>query len=138
MTVRLIYASKSCVEISKNDIDQILSTAKSRNQELLIGGVLYFSCDWFLQALEGSRESVNDLYSKILRDRRHTNAVIIKYDYIQRRNFGTWSMGYIPKTEFTNSILEKYNQAEVFTPLTIDVDEVENLLLELSQAIPRI
>lgn len=68
------------------------------------------SSDWgrgrFMQLLEGSVENVNDLYSTIIEDTRHSGCSILQKGFAETRAFSDWSMGYksIGSNEFHNQI----------------------------------
>jgi hypothetical protein len=70
--VQLVYFSKSNSKpATKNDdIKAIYKTASEANGRLGISGLLLFSNEYFLQALEGPRQQVNDLYFRFLNDPR--------------------------------------------------------------------
>jgi hypothetical protein len=77
--IRLIYASKSTNPASENyggiqvDVGRILMQSRKNNPRHQIGGVLYFSNNYFFQCLEGGQDVVNQLYNKIAEDPRHEN-----------------------------------------------------------------
>jgi hypothetical protein len=75
--VSLIYASIPEEGFSKEDIEDILTKSKKNNERDDITGMLCFNHNYFLQCLEGSRESVNRTYSRICNDNRHKEMVIL-------------------------------------------------------------
>jgi hypothetical protein len=48
----------------------------------------------FLQAIEGGRSAVSELYGHILRDPRH-KVELLHYEEITERRFGGWTMGLV-------------------------------------------
>jgi len=67
---RILYASTTTDQFKPKDIEDILSKARQENSKLNITGMLCFSSNYFLQCIEGSRANVNELYHKILNDKR--------------------------------------------------------------------
>ncbi len=92
--IRLIYRSKSTGS-AESQLNNILATARARNQRDHISGVLLYGKETFLQVLEGKPENVHALYQDIIRDKRHTDIKIILEDRIENRLFENWSMAYV-------------------------------------------
>ncbi len=71
MLVRLLYASRAPSPLSASVVDSILEQSRKNNPPQGITGMLCFSDDIFLQVLEGSRDTVCELFNTIVRDSRH-------------------------------------------------------------------
>lgn len=134
--VRLIYASTVSEGFSADDIADILEAAKKHNTENNVTGVLCFTRKIFLQCLEGTRETVNRTYHKILNDPRHDNVVILDYQEVVERQFAHWSMGYIPETSITGPINLKFSGSSDFDPYAMSGESVNRLILALMEAVP--
>ena len=93
--IQLIYVSHAARRISKDDLQAILLTSIHHNSKKNITGLLLYDQGTFCQALEGEREDVHALFSKILEDDRHTGIIKIFDDEIQMRDFSSWSMNCI-------------------------------------------
>jgi hypothetical protein len=78
--VRLLYYSRASREMSLSDLKDILGTARENNGSIDVCGMLCYDKLYFLQALEGERETVNELYLDIADDPRHDEIVIISYE----------------------------------------------------------
>ena len=102
--MHLIYASKATIDFSDDDIVDLLTKARKNNQSLNVTGMLLFEKGSFLQVLEGEEETVNKLFTKISRDKRHANIVNIISEAISERYLSDWSMGYV---SISRSELEK-------------------------------
>lgn len=133
---RMIYASSATEHFAPEHIKQILSSAKENNEKNNISGLLLFSQQYFLQVLEGSRELVNATYELILNDRRHHKAIILDYAPITKRDFDSWSMGFIPELAFTKEICFRYSGKDAFEPYKMSGDSALGLLLELKETLP--
>ena len=98
--VRLVYASKFAADqYDHSEIAKIFEKSKIKNIKVEISGILVAGEDYFLQCLEGERQSVNSLYEIICKDPRHTNILIMLYEECFARDFGEWSMKYVLLTE---------------------------------------
>lgn len=98
MLVRLIYASHTAKLIEPKDIQSILDAARIYNAQHDITGLLCQGNSRFVQYIEGSRDRINELYAKIMRDDRHREIVLLDYTPIEIRGFQEWSMGFLDVT----------------------------------------
>ena len=129
MLVRLLYASRSANPASSDITDAILLQSRSHNQASGITGILCYGGGVFLQALEGGRGQVSDLYGHIQRDPRHTDVVLLHYEEISERRFAGWSMGQVNVGKVNASILLKYSEKPELDPYTVS-GKVSLALLE--------
>ena len=118
MLVRLLYASRA-VDTSVAAIETILSTSRQHNPECGITGILCYGGGIFLQAIEGGRTAVSDLYGHIQRDPRHSEVVLLHYEEINERRFGGWTMGQVNMSKINASILLKYAEKPVLDPYSV-------------------
>jgi Sensors of blue-light using FAD len=132
MMIRLIYASTATDGVDLNEFKRILSTAQNNNAQRDLTGMLIFNSKVFLQALEGSRESVNDLYTKLTKDPRHYNLVLLKMEYIQERKWSEWSMGFAAPSANNKALFLRHSTQSTFNPYGMQPDAAEKLLIELS------
>jgi hypothetical protein len=115
MLVRLLYASRA-VDTRPGAIESILSQAREHNPASGITGVLCYGGGIFLQAIEGGRTQVSDLFGQIQRDGRHKDVVLLQFDEIPERRFGGWSMGQVNLTKLNQSTLLKYSEKPELDP----------------------
>jgi hypothetical protein len=132
MMIRLIYASTATDGVDLNEFKRILSTAQNNNGQRDLTGMLIFNSKVFLQALEGSREAVNDLYAKLTKDPRHYNLVLLKMEYITERRWSEWSMGFAAPSANNKALFLKHSTQSSFNPYGMEPDSAERLLIELS------
>jgi hypothetical protein len=131
--IRLIYASKSTNPAKENyggiqvDVGRILMQARKHNPQHQIGGVLYFSNNYFFQCLEGGQDVVNQLYNKIAEDPRHENVQSLSVKRINDRYFSNWSMKYVALEENVNQLLKDHGY-NTFEPYEFDDDFIDQLL----------
>ena len=118
MLVRLLYASRA-VDPSEAAIESILSQSRQFNPTCGITGILCYGGGIFLQAIEGGRNAVNELYSHIVRDSRHKDVVLLHYQEISERRFGGWTMGQVNTSRINASILLKYAEKPELDPYAV-------------------
>jgi Sensors of blue-light using FAD len=128
MLVRLLYASRA-VDASQGAIEAILSQSRMANPSSGITGILCYSGAIFLQAIEGGRMAVSDLYSHIQRDPRHKDVVLLHYEEITERRFGGWTMGQVNMNKLNHAILLKYAEKPELDPYAVS-GKVSLALLE--------
>ena len=128
MLVRLLYASRA-VDPSADAIEDILSKARQYNPTCGITGILCYGGGIFLQAIEGGRMPVSDLYGHIQKDVRHKDVVLIHYEEISERRFGGWTMGQVNMSKINASILLKYAEKPELDPYSVS-GKVSLALLE--------
>jgi hypothetical protein len=116
MLVRLLYVSRAVNKDSAAVIESILDSSRSHNLGNGITGVLCYGGGVFLQAIEGGRNAVNELYNHIAADPRHTDVVLLHYEDIAERRFGGWTMGQVNLSKLNTSIVLKYSEKPEFDP----------------------
>lgn len=118
MLVRLLYASRA-VDTSEAAIDAILTQSRNSNPLCGITGILCYGGGVFLQAIEGGRMPVNELYGHIQKDIRHKDVVLLHYEEITERRFGGWTMGQVNVSRINASILLKYAERPELDPYAV-------------------
>lgn len=131
MLIRLLYVSRAVDKNDKAAIDAILASARHHNPENGITGVLCYGDGIFLQAIEGGRSAVNELYAHIIRDPRHTAVQLLHYEEITERHFGCWTMGQVNLAKINTSIVLKYSERSAFDPYGVSGKVSLALLKEL-------
>ena len=115
MLVRLLYASRA-VDTSPGAIESILSQSREHNPASGITGILCYGGGIFLQAIEGGRMQVSDLFGHIQCDARHKDVVLLQFEEILERRFGGWSMGQVNLTKLNHATLLKYSEKPELDP----------------------
>lgn len=128
MLVRLIYASRAA-DPNLAATEAILAESRSHNPACGITGVLFYGGGIFLQALEGGRARVSELYGRIQKDVRHKEVVLLYYEEISERRFGGWAMGMANAAKLNASILLKYSEKPELDPYSVS-GKVSLALLE--------
>ena len=74
---QLVYASTATEMVKLEDVEDIVAKAKATNKKENVTGFLVFNSGYFLQVLEGERRPVNEVFCKIVSDRRHTDITLL-------------------------------------------------------------
>jgi len=128
MLVRLLYASRA-IDTSPVAIDAILSQSRQFNPSSGITGILCYGGGIFLQAIEGGRAAISELYGHIQRDARHKDVELLQYEEISERRFAGWTMGAVNISKINASILLKYAEKPELNPYSVS-GKVSLALLE--------
>ena len=128
MLVRLLYASRA-VDITPEAIESILTQSRQNNPTCGITGILCYGGGIFLQAIEGGRMQVSDLFGHIMKDPRHRDVALLHYEEISERRFGGWSMGQVNLSKLNHTLLLKYSEKAELDPYSVS-GKVSLALLE--------
>ncbi len=129
--IQLVYSSRLVPGTAGTELTSIVDVSRRNNARAGVTGALCFSVDYFLQCLEGERNAVNATYNRILRDPRHSDAVILRYAEITTRDFSDWSMGYVSSAILRGDTVLRYAANDVFQPAQLSSDGSIALLREL-------
>ncbi|MCY7370371.1 MAG: BLUF domain-containing protein [Polaromonas sp.] len=132
MLIRLTYASTASDGVGLQEFKGILQQAQTNNHRRDLTGVLAFNSKVFLQALEGSREQVNELYARLLHDKRHHTVAVLDYEEIEEREWSNWSMGFAAPGADNRTLFMKYSGQSVFNPYAMRGSAVKKMLTELA------
>lgn len=131
--VRLIYTSKLDGAILEEESSMICA-AKKYNTENHISGILLCGHDFVFQMLEGSRDSINELYSKISRDQRHKDLVLLRYHEIKNREFADWDFAFITSKDLEqNNLLLATNPSQFTSAQSLATIRRISILLQAEQ-----
>ncbi len=91
---RLIYISDAVRPMTDADFEAILGPARSINADLEVTGLLVYAQQTFLQAVEGERDAVEQVYARAAASSRHRNLRRCTAEVVSSRYFPDWSMGF--------------------------------------------
>jgi class 3 adenylate cyclase len=151
---RLTYISRFSFNLTAADIEKIGKISQQNNQARNITGVLLCLGGMFFQILEGEAENIDEIYTRILDDPRHTDILCLKSELnVTERLFPEWSMQIIDLEHNTDliiqpiktlletiteshGILERYTQPSIFklikkgiNPLEVRPKKVEKIIM---------
>ena len=136
MLVQLTYWSKITNHCSiadnnlgKCELDDLVTLqeqAAAFNKENGITGCLLRLDEYFLQTLEGSTATVNQLYHTLQNDKRHHSLQLVSFQPLTRRKFADWMMLIDATDDEHRSFLLSYSSKvpfafEEMSPIAIDM-----------------
>ena len=130
--IRLVYFSKAQREMSLDDIQSILNTARENNADLGVSGMLCYESRWFLQVLERDRSVVTELFIDIADDPRHDEVSLVSMEYFSDPKFSDWKMGYVASATYFDQALKQCGLSD-FEPGNISPEVCLELLFRLSE-----
>lgn len=104
---QLIYASMAVGNTDITALD-VLERAAVFNVSRRITGLLLVGTHSFAQVLEGGDSEVDDLYSRIQRDPRHSKIRTMSEQPVTQRLWPAWAMHVIAPTETTVGVLQSH------------------------------
>ena len=131
MLVRLVYASTAAQPVNSEVLDNILKTARQRNEVRDLTGLLVFDHQYFLQVIEGDRSMVSLLLGKLFADSRHKALTVVEFDEITQRSFAQWSMSFVPAATANRALLLRHGVSSYFNPYSLTKAGALALLTEI-------
>ena len=74
---QIVYTSSARQEFSAADLKKLLVAARMRNKAVGVTGMLVFHDGAFLQAIEGEKRAVSEIFARIQNDPRHGDLVVL-------------------------------------------------------------
>jgi hypothetical protein len=115
----MLYASRATAPLDDRVIGAILDVSRRNNPPRGITGILCFDRAQFVQALEGGRDEVCELYNTLVGDPRHERLRILSFEEIPVRRFGGWTMGQVEVDKVSPSLLLRHAERAVLDPFAV-------------------
>ena len=80
--------------LKKQDIEELLFQIREKNKRLAITGILLLIQGKFVQYIEGNSTEIDRVYSRIKKDSRHNELILLDSGKLESRQFKDWSMAY--------------------------------------------
>lgn len=90
----LAYVSSASRPLSEADLEALLSSARARNLQARITGVLLYHDGSFFQFLEGPEAELEATYARIVASKQHHGIIRLFHRAADRRYFDDWQMGF--------------------------------------------
>ena len=88
------YISHEVLNFQEEDLRELLVQSRQKNKDMDLTGLLLFDKPIFMQVLEGSATSVDQIIADIEADKRHyAMDIIYTNDHLAEREFANWRMG---------------------------------------------
>jgi Sensors of blue-light using FAD len=116
----LTYTSLASLDLTSDDVDSILQTARAANALDGITGLLVFNGTHFMQVVEGAPNAIDDLVDRLRRDPRHSGVEIRDERAINERFFPDWTMELVRvKSRYQDASLELRNALPDALPIHV-------------------
>jgi hypothetical protein len=110
---QVVYCSRAARGVDDAAVDRIIDTARRANPQLGISGLLVFGSGVFFQWLEGPRDSIAGLMTRIQRDPRHEDVVTLSQsEEVRERLFPGWSMERVTPEQIREVLLDALASTE--------------------------
>lgn len=110
----LVYSSTATQPISHQNLADILQSSHRNNPALGVTGMLLYCQGKFIQVLEGRRDTLHELYLKIVKNPLHSNAHVLLEGRLQHRIFTSWTMGFKALDEAALLALSGFENIDAF------------------------
>lgn len=131
--IRLMYISRATFEPTpavkgiEPNVARILQASRKNNAKIDVGGVLFYGDGHFFQCLEGDKNAVHKLLSRLNDDDRHTDVRVISEKPVQVRRFDDWSMKYTAINDSIKTLLKKFG-FRTFNPYKLSNQHFDALI----------
>ena len=120
----IIYLSAATQLMNDETLKEILLVSNENNRRQNVTGMLLYSDGNIVQVLEGDRQTVKSLYTKISYDSRHHSIIKISEGEITDRSFPDWSMGF--RTVSANEFSQIPGYKQINQKSFLNTEAVEN------------
>lgn len=120
----IIYLSAATQLMNDETLKEILLVSNENNRRQNVTGMLLYSDGNIIQVLEGDRQTVKSLYTKISYDSRHHSIIKISEGEITDRSFPDWSMGF--RTVSANEFSQIPGYKQINQKSFLNTEAVEN------------
>ncbi len=109
MKYAISYVSSVNPNLTEADIQEILKYTSNWNNDHDITGILLYSDGNFFQVLEGEKELLKSLLSRIVKDERHNNVMVIFQKEVSQTKFDDYQSDFISlDSRFQSKNIELY------------------------------
>jgi hypothetical protein len=130
--VRLVYVSTVLADLDLNELSKL---AQTNNLKHNLSGLLAFDRKYFIQVVEGGRTAVSGLLANLFSDPRHKDVVILEFDYVDKRDFGQWSMQFVPLDTSMKQTIFKHSVGKTFDPYGFTKNSALSFLMDMRPAV---
>ena len=132
MLIQPICASTATEPVNRERVGVILKEARLRNELRVLTGTLVFDPQCVLQVVQGERQSVKQLFGRLVTDRRHSNLTLISCAKIQNRSHAACAMGFASASQANKAALLRHGTTSRFDPCGLSTAATLAPISELS------
>ena len=135
--IRLAYYSKPADDFRFTDLEPILAASRGNNERLHVTGLLGLTSTHFMHYLEGSREAVSHVFSKVLHDRRHRDVTFYGVGEIEDRLVPDDPLAFIGGKAFSEELCMRLYGRKNIIPSLLNLRSAMALFNALAQDRPQ-
>ena len=108
----LAYVSRQSHVITDKGLKVLLSESRINNSATAVTGILIYFRGNFIQYIEGEEETIDQLYKKIVEDKRHQDVTELDSGFNKARALYDWSMAFKKLQKDEASVILGYKDLE--------------------------
>jgi hypothetical protein len=108
----LAYVSRQSHVITDKGLKELLSESRINNSATAVTGILIYFRGNFIQYIEGEEETIDQLYKKIVEDKRHQDVTELDSGFNKARALYDWSMAFKKLQKDEASVILGYKDLE--------------------------
>jgi hypothetical protein len=91
----IIYTSTATSFLSNQELEDILKSARQRNEKYQVTGVLLYADGRFMQYLEGALADLQEILGYVKSAKQHSEFEFREVLPVERRAYKNWSMAFV-------------------------------------------
>ena len=131
----LIYVSKAKKNVDYEEILKILTHSWKYNHNSYISGMLLYDDRHFMQIIQGPIATIDRLYARISRDKRHSDIKLIGEELLNERDCSGWGIGFYDNQEVADVFYDAFNIGHGKELYDVNYADAKSLLLGLKNII---
>jgi hypothetical protein len=130
---QILYCSLASTPMTDAQIDALAQSAERLNRLDKISGMLMHGDGVFVQLIEGPRDAINQLWARLLKDKRHCGVVQLYHRReVESRSCKGWGMQYVER-EHLQAIVHEAKEEIIQGRKTVWAPAIERMDYLLSQ-----
>lgn len=109
----LVYRSSAVDHLNDDNLQDILTAARDRNEENAVTGCLHYEDGMFFQWIEGPADAIHMIMSLILQDMRHYDVTVLGQGQLDARRFPDWRMRFSGRNN--GSLMDWFASSDIST-----------------------
>ncbi|UOR06931.1 BLUF domain-containing protein [Hymenobacter aerilatus] len=130
----LMYQSRATAPMGDAELTQLLTQSRAFNAAHNLTGILLYSQGNIIQLLEGPETGVRTVFTRIVRDARHTGIIKLADGPVGQRLFAQWTMGFRTATPTDFATFLGYINPEHTERLSLNDPDLQDLLVTFATA----
>ena len=131
----LIYVSTAEKNVDYDEVLNILTHSWKYNHNSYISGMLLSDNKHFMQIIQGPISTIDKLYARISKDKRHKNIRLIGEELLHERNCTGWGIGFYDNQEVADIFYDAFKVGHGEALYEANYTNAKSLMLALKNVI---